>query len=72
MRKAHRRIKVREEDWGYLGCVAGEDIQEGPEGEIWLSLVGTSGVASAPGWRARLGAAGVRVVHYVLGWQHAL
>ena len=55
VRKAHRRIKVREEDWGLLGC------QVDP-GEIYINKVGSFGVASASYWWQRLMGILVRLV----------
>ena len=46
--KAHRRVKHRPEDHGYLGCRARED------GPIWLNRVGTFGMACAAYHFARL------------------
>ena len=37
--KAHRRIKVREEDWGYMACSV-------REGRVWVNRVGTFGFSS--------------------------
>ena len=47
--KAHRRVKVREEDWGVLACKtsAGADV-------VWLNITGTFGVTSAAYWWSRL------------------
>ena len=47
--KAHRRVKVKEDDWGVLACKtsASSDI-------LWLNKTGTLGVASAAYWWARL------------------
>ena len=38
--KAHRRIKVKEEDWGYQAC-------RREPGRVWLNTVGTYGLALA-------------------------
>ena len=46
--KAHRRVKHRPEDHGYLGCRARDD------GPIWLNRVGTFGMACAAYHFARL------------------
>ena len=43
--KAHRRIKVRESDWGFQAC------QLDP-GLVWLNTVGTYGMSPAAYWWA--------------------
>ena len=59
--KAHRRIKVREEDWGYQACRT-------QPGRLWLNKVGTYGIASAAYFWSRFAAgAMVRLVHYLIG-----
>ena len=59
--KAHRRIKVREADWGYQAC------QLCPE-TVWLNTVGTYGMGSAAYWWGRFAAATiVRLAHYLAG-----
>ena len=64
--KAHRRIKVRESDWGFQAC------QLEP-GRIWLNRVGTYGLTSGGYWWARFAAAAlVRLSHNVAGPQAAL
>jgi hypothetical protein len=64
--KAHRRVKIQEQDWGYQAC------QLEP-GKIWINKVGTYGVTSASYWWARFAAASlVRLCHYVAGNQHPL
>ena len=47
--KAHRRVKVKEDDWGVMACKTStsSDI-------IWLNKTGTFGVASAAYWWSRL------------------
>ena len=58
--KAHRRVLVREEDWGVQAC---KTSSASPI--IWLNKVGTFGVASAAFWWSRLmaliGRLGMRV-----------
>ena len=51
--KAHRRVKVKEDDWGVLACKtsASSDI-------IWLNKTGTFGVASAYLWARLMGLVG--------------
>ena len=59
--KAHRRIKVRREDWGLQGCRL-------EPGKVWVNKVGTYGVASAGYYWARLAAGAlVRMFYYILG-----
>eukprot|EP00971_Amphidinium_carterae_P341389 6480156-Amphidinium_carterae.1 len=55
--KAHRRVKLRSQDWGLLGCRSGAD--EGDK--IWFHRVGTFGISSAAYWWGRLCAALGRV-----------
>ena len=38
--KAHRRVRVRRTDWGRQACRLEE------QGDIWLNMVGTFGIAS--------------------------
>ena len=47
--KAHRRVRVKDDDWAVLACKtsASSDI-------LWLNKTGTRGVASAAYWWARL------------------
>ena len=61
--KAHRRIKVRRQDWGYQACRL-------EPGKIWLNCVGTYGMTPAGYYWARAAAGGmVRLSHYLLGPQ---
>ena len=55
--KAHRRIKVRREEGGWQACRL-------EEGRIWMSCVGTYGIASAGLWLGRLAAAVVVSLFY--------
>jgi hypothetical protein len=48
--KAHRRVKVREQDWGYQACQL-------EAGKVWINKVGAYGVTSAGYWWARFAAA---------------
>ena len=59
--KAHRRIKIKRQDWGFQACRT-------RPGKVWLNCVGTYGMASASYYWSRA-AAGliVRLTHYVLG-----
>ena len=59
---AHRLVKVREADWGYLACKSDSNSSV-----LWLNRVGTFGVASAPYWWARLMALIGRYVGHLMG-----
>ena len=67
--KAHRRVKVRKEDWGWQACRL-------VPGKIWVNCVGTYGISSAGYWWSRLaGAVLVRFFYYLAmasGEQEAL
>ena len=39
---------------------------------LWLNKVGTLGVASAGYWWGRAGACAIRLMHYMLGHDHAI
>lgn len=55
--KAHRRVKIREADWGYQACRIDPD-------HVWVKCVGTDGVASAAYYWSRAAAAiVVRAAH---------
>ena len=58
--KAHRLLKIIEEEWGMLAC------QLRPE-TVWLNKVGTFGVGSAAYWWAKLAGALLRCVYGILG-----
>lgn len=58
--KAHRRVKVRERDWGWQGCTL-DGIM------VYYNRVGTFGVGSAAYWWQRLGAILVRLIFILLG-----
>ena len=60
--KAHRRFKYIEEERGFLACKASSSSST-----VYVNKVGTFGVASTPYWWARLSAALMRVVYWVLG-----
>eukprot|EP00435_Cladocopium_sp_Y103_P011931 s1588_g3.t1 len=47
--KAHRRVKVRRQDWGVQACRSAQGT-----GILWLNRTGTFGVASAAFWWSRL------------------
>ena len=50
IKKAHRRCRVRQEDWGFQACKV-------EEGRTWLNEVGTFGIGSAAYWWGRAAAA---------------
>ena len=57
--KAHRRVKVREEDWGFQACRL-------DAGRVWVNTVGTYGMTSASYWWTRVAAGAiVRLFHYI-------
>ena len=49
IKAAHRLVKIREADWGYLGCKSDSSSEV-----IWLNTTGTFGISSAPYWWAKL------------------
>ena len=57
--KAHRRVKVRQEDWGYQACRL-------RPGHVWLNCVGTYGVSSAGYWWSRLAAGALVRMFYLI------
>lgn len=59
---AHRRVKIRREDWRLLACRS-----ETSSNVIWVNKVGTFGISSAPLWWARLFSLVGRLVMRVLG-----
>ena len=60
--KAHRRFKYCAEEQGFLACKASTSSNT-----VYVNKVGTFGVASTPYWWARLSAALMRLVYWVLG-----
>ena len=60
--KAHRRFKYRREEQGFLACKAASRSEV-----VYVNQVGTFGIASTPYWWARLSAALMRAVYWVLG-----
>ena len=58
--KAHRRVKILEEEQGYLGCKLDEQ-------SIWFNRCGTFGIGSASYWWARLAGGQLRLLHGLLG-----
>eukprot|EP00435_Cladocopium_sp_Y103_P074174 s127_g47.t1 len=51
IRAAHRLVKVRRCDWGFLCCRA-----DSASDTVWVNKTGTFGVSSAPYWWAKLAA----------------
>ena len=60
--KAHRRFKYAVEEQGFLACKASSSSNT-----VYVNKVGTFGIASTPYWWARLSAALMRLVYWVLG-----
>ena len=58
--KAHRRVRVRRQDWGAQACAL--DVDQ----EVWVNTVGTFGLASAGYYWGRLVAAAGRLPFYFL------
>jgi hypothetical protein len=70
--KAHRRVMMREQDWGLMGCTPESQPPSADEDVLYVNCVGTYGMASAAYWWSRLGGAGARAVFYALGHRHSL
>ena len=49
IRAAHRLVKIRPSDWGFLACRADSDSQT-----VWINKCGAFGISSAPYWWAKL------------------
>jgi len=49
IRAAHRLVKVRNSDWGYMCCKADSHSET-----IWVNRTGTFGISSAPYWWFKL------------------
>ncbi|CAL1152593.1 unnamed protein product [Cladocopium goreaui] len=49
IKAAHRLVKIRPSDWGFLACRADSDSQT-----VWINKCGTFGISSAPYWWAKL------------------
>ena len=58
--KAHRRVKVDEREWGFMGCRT-------RPGFVWYNTVGTFGMGSACYWWARTAAGIIRCTYALLG-----
>lgn len=63
--KAHRRIKVLQTEWGFLGCRLEANT-------VWINKVQTFGIASASYWWGRAAGGIVRCMYGLLGGEHAL
>lgn len=63
--KAHRRVKIKEEEQGFLACRL-------DNASTWLNKVGTFGISSAAFWWSRLAGGLVRALHGLLGPRWAL
>ena len=62
VKRAHRLIKIREDEWGMLACALSSD-----DPFVYCNTVGTFGICSASEWWYRLFGAGIRAVHALLG-----
>ena len=61
IRKAHRRVKHRECDWGLLACRVTDTSDT-----VWINRVGTFGIGSIAYWWGRLAGALGRLVGHVM------
>ena len=62
IKSAHRLVKIRSQEWGYM-CCRSDSLSD----VVWCNKVGTFGVSSAPYWWSRpFGLIG-RFVSYILG-----
>ena len=68
--KAHRRVKIRQEDWAWQACSLDECTADGDT--VYLNKVGTFGIGSAAYWWGRLGACLIRLTYMLLGESHPL
>ena len=60
IRAAHRLVKVRRADWGYMCCKA-----DSQSDVIWVNRTGTFGISSAPYWWSKLAGLLGRFVGYM-------
>eukprot|EP00435_Cladocopium_sp_Y103_P038160 s256_g10.t1 len=60
IKAAHRLVKVRKADWGYMCCRADSSTDT-----VWVNHTGTFGVSSAPYWWAKLAGLLGRFVGYM-------
>ena len=67
--KAHRRIPIREEDWGYMACAVEKRPPPGhlDSWNILVNTVGTYGVGSMSWHWARIGSLFQRISYYCCG-----
>eukprot|EP00435_Cladocopium_sp_Y103_P054310 s357_g17.t1 len=49
IKAAHRLVKIRQSDWGYMCCRADSSSEV-----VWVNHTGTFGVSSAPYWCAKI------------------
>ena len=63
--KAHRRIKIRPDEFGFLGCRLRPN-------RVWINKVGTFGVSSASYWWGRAAGGILRAVYSILGGANSL
>ena len=61
IRAAHRLVKIRPSDWGFLACRADSESQT-----VWINKCGTFGISSAPYWWAKLFSLVGRFVGHVM------
>eukprot|EP00435_Cladocopium_sp_Y103_P055878 s2941_g18.t1 len=61
IKSAHRLVKLRSSDWGFVACRSDSDSQT-----IWLNKCGTFGISSAPYWWAKLFALVGRFVGHLM------
>ena len=62
VKRAHRLVKVCEQDWGYQACRVSEQ-----DGKVWLNCVGSFGIASAAIHWARLMCSVQRATIHLIG-----
>jgi len=60
IRAAHRLVKVRKEDWGYMCCKA-----DSQSDTVWVNRTGTFGISSAPYWWFKLAGLLGRFIGYM-------
>jgi hypothetical protein len=60
IKKAHRRVKHRPQDWGLMACRVSDESDT-----VWINRVGTFGIGSIAYWWGRLAAAMGRLVGHV-------
>jgi hypothetical protein len=68
--KAHRRIPIKKEDWGYMACAVQKRPEHSEELSSWpilVNTVGTYGVGSMSWHWSRIGSLFQRISYYVGG-----